>query len=389
MTSHLVARLARVCEFAEERCLEEAQQLTDIGANHMVACRRWQDIPPYQERIAKSSGVLGLTIKKNEHARQTPLLIAKALRGAYGHERHGLLSASPKIIIDDISFDIRQAETFALVGESGSGKTTVARALSGLLPYVLGSVEFDGRYDLKIPLGKRSLDLLRSMQLVFQNPDASLNPRQRVSQIVGRPLQRFLGLSGKELRNRVERLLEDVRLDVGYYRRFPDELSGGERQRVAIARALGPEPKLLLCDEILSGLDVSVQAGVLDLLQELQSELGISFLLISHDLAVVRSLAHRVGVMYWGSLCEIGDVEEVFKGPSHPYTYLLLSAVPEVDPNQVLPPARKDIGLLTEEVRAVCAFGPRCPWKVRSMCRSPPAVAGRQRYASSPLPHSA
>jgi peptide/nickel transport system ATP-binding protein len=181
-------------------------------------------------------------------------------------------------------------------------------------------------------------------------------------------LQIFFGLSGKKLRERIEQLLEDVRLGSAFYNRFPDELSGGERQRVAIARALAAEPKLLLCDEILSALDVSVQANVLELLADLQAKHGIAFLFISHDLAVVRSIAQRVGVMYWGSICEIGNVEEVFNPPFHPYTYLLLSAIPEADPNQVLPPARKDIGLLVEETKTACPFAPRCSWKDEHVC---------------------
>jgi len=206
------------------------------------------------------------------------------------------------------------------------------------------------------------------MQLVFQHPDASLNPRHRISQIIGRPLQMFFDLSGQDLRERVESLLQDVRLDRTYYDHFPDELSGGERQRIAIARALAAEPKILLCDEILSALDVSVQANVIELMVDLQAKRGIAYLFISHDLAVVRSLAHRVGVLYWGALCEIGNVEEVFRPPFHPYTYLLLSAVPEADPDQVMPDSRKDIGLLTEATKTACPFAPRCPWQIQPTC---------------------
>jgi peptide/nickel transport system ATP-binding protein len=231
-----------------------------------------------------------------------------------------------------------------------------------------GNVRFDDKYDLTIPVNKRTCDLLREMQLVFQNPDASLNPRQRVSQIIGRPLQMFFDLSGVALRERIESLLEDVRLDGKYYDRYPDELSGGERQRVAIARALAADPKLMLCDEVLSALDVSVQANILELLLDLQTKRDIAFLFISHDLAVVRSLAHRVGVLYWGSLCEIGTTEEVFTPPFHPYTYLLLSAVPEADPDQVMPEARKDIGLVVSEEKTSCPFALRCPWKMETYC---------------------
>ena len=206
-------------------------------------------------------------------------------------------------------------------------------------------------------MDERPKELLRSIQLVFQNPDASLNPRQRISQIINRPLQKFFGLSSEAARQQVESLLADVRLDASYAQRFPDELSGGERQRIAIARALAAKPKLLLCDEILSALDVSVQANILELLIALNAKHKLALLFISHDLAVVRSLAHRVGVMYWGVLCEVGLVEEVFTPPFHPYTYLLMSAVPEADPDQAMPPARKDIGLLTQGETGL----PLCP----------------------------
>lgn len=358
------------CTFAQARCLEEPQELAPAAARHLVACWLWQEIPPMPERLlAHANGLIAPETDVSEFEARPPILRVEDLSAAYSFRRNwGTFERIPHIIVDGVSLDIRPGETFALVGESGSGKTTVARALNGFLPYVEGLLELQGAYDLRRPLDKRSEELLRTIQLVFQNPDASLNPRQRVSQIVGRPLRKFLRLTGDELRRQIERLLEDVRLDAGYFDRFPDELSGGERQRVALARALAAGPKLLLCDEILSGLDVSVQASILKLLVDLQAEHSIAYLFISHDLAVVRSLAHRVGVLYWGSLCETGSVEEVFAPPYHPYTYLLLSSVPEADPDQELLPARKDIGLLTEERRMACPFASRCPWKVGTIC---------------------
>jgi peptide/nickel transport system ATP-binding protein len=215
----------------------------------------------------------------------------------------------------------------------------------------------------------RSKDVRREIQLVLQNPDASLNPRQRVHQIVGRPLELFFGLHGKERRAGVEKALEDVRLDAAFARRYPDELSGGERQRIAIARALAARPRLMLCDEILSALDVSVQASIVELLRELQREQGIAYLFISHDLAVVRSLSHRVGVLYLGELCEIGSAEEVYAPPYHPYTHMLLSAVPEVDGDVAISPAvRADPGPTSSRQPSACPFADRCPWKVGPVC---------------------
>ena len=361
------------CGFAQERCFAEKQSLVEMGPDHAVACWRGQDIPSFAQRMADTTGAVFQKCETLACEAGEILLKVEDMSAGYAPARRRLFARPvPKVVLDDISFDIQPGETLALVGESGSGKTTVARALNGFLPYMTGNVRFDGKYDLTIPVNKRTCDLLREMQLVFQNPDASLNPRQRVSQIIGRPLQMFFDLSGSALRERIESLLEDVRLDRKYYDRYPDELSGGERQRVAIARALAAEPKLMLCDEVLSALDVSVQANILELLLDLQTKRDIAFLFISHDLAVVRSLAHRVGVLYWGSLCEIGTAEEVFTPPFHPYTYLLLSAVPEADPDQVMPEARKDIGLVVSDEKTSCPFALRCPWIMEICCDDKP-----------------
>jgi peptide/nickel transport system ATP-binding protein len=203
----------------------------------------------------------------------------------------------------------------------------------------------------------------------LQNPDASLNPRQRVRDIIGRPLEFFFGYKGREVRKRIGQLLDDIRLDQSYAHRYPDELSGGERQRVAIARALAAKPKLLLCDEVLSALDVSVQADILDLLRALQQEHKIAYLFISHDLAVVRSISHRVGVLYRGQLVEVGTVEEVYSPPFHPYTHVLLSAVPEIGVDKEVSAAiRIDATPSGAKAQTACPFADRCPWKVGPIC---------------------
>ena len=249
---------------------------------------------------------------------------------------------APLVIVREVEFDLRARETFSLVGESGSGKSTIARTIGGLLGPLAGTITFEGK-SLAATVESRSKDVRREIQLVLQNPDASLNPRQRVHQIVGRPLELFFGLHGKARRAGVEQALEDVRLDAAFASRYPDELSGGERQRVAIARALAAKPRLMLCDEILSALDVSVQTSIVELLRQLQADQGIAYLFISHDLAVVRSLSHRVGVLYLGELCEVGTAEEVYAPPYHPYTHMLLSAVPEIDgENEVSTAVRAD-----------------------------------------------
>ena len=235
--------------------------------------------------------------------------------------RRGSLPGSwrrrPPVVVSDLSLAIHAGETFALVGESGSGKSTVARAISGLIAPLRGSIEFRGER-LPASIGGRSAELRRQIQYIFQNPDASLNPRARVGAILARPLEMFFGLGRREIDERVEQALLDVRLEAGYARRYPDELSGGERQRVAIARALVAKPELLLCDEILSALDVSVQANILTLLQELRRDHSVAMLFISHDLAVVRHLADSVGVLFRGQLMQVGPAERSSRRPSIP-----------------------------------------------------------------------
>ncbi len=372
------------CDYAQPRCFEEFQPLLEADQHHQIACWRWKEIPPFSSRLRPADTV---QIDSQQAVVDTQagslLLEVESLIIGYGSTGKGrVLRKKPTIIVDGISFNIYPGETMALVGESGSGKTTVARALSGLAPYVTGNLTYNEKYDLVDPVNKRNDELLRSVQLIFQNPDASLNPRQRVSKIIGQPLRRFFNLSGNALRQRVDSLLEDVRLDQSYYNHYPDELSGGERQRIAIARALAAEPDLLLCDEVLSALDVSVQASILELLIDLQTRRNVAYLFISHDLAVVRSIASRVGVLYWGSLCEIGHVDEVFTFPSHPYTEVLIKAIPEPDPDYVMPRTRKDTGLLADEEKKACPFAPRCPRKIGNICeeQEPPWQAAGETH---------
>ena len=270
--------------------------------------------------------------------------------------------------VNGVSFDIEEGEVFALVGESGSGKSTLARAISGLVAPDGGAIKLRGEA-LAPAVGDRSRDQRRLIQYIFQNPDASLNPRARIGETIARPLVHFFGMDGRRARTMVADALHDVRLDLSYQERYPDQLSGGERQRVAIARALVAKPALLLCDEILSALDVSVQASILALLQQLKSEHGIAMLFISHDLAVVRMLADRVCVLYGGEVMEIGPREAVFAPPYHPYTYSLLHAVP-------VPLRRPDKPIqsrgLAEPKRggAGCVYAGRCPWQLGEICET-------------------
>jgi ABC-type glutathione transport system ATPase component len=256
-----------------------------------------------------------------------PVLSLGNLSIAYGRRRGflGIGASEGSTVVRDVSLSIGRNETLALIGESGSGKSTIARAICGLVAPKAGTIQFDGKA-LSPLIETRPPAERRAIQYVFQNPDASLNPRMRVGEILARPLDVFFGEKGDAIRPRLEKAITDVRLEVAYLERFPNELSGGERQRVAIARALIAGPSLLLCDEVLSALDVSVQAHVLELLRDLRQRTGVSMLFISHDLGVVRSLADRIGVLYQGDLVEVGPTEQIFTSPQHPYTKRLLAA---------------------------------------------------------------
>ncbi len=235
-------------------------------------------------------------------------------------------------VLKDVSIKVPQGKTVAVVGESGSGKSTLARVITGLLPARQGSVIFQGS---RLPpvLGIRSKDQLRAIQMIYQMPDVALNPRQKISEVIGRPLEFYLGLVGEEKRARVAQLLLQIELPQDYVDRYPGQLSGGEKQRVCIARALAANPDLIICDEVTSALDQLVAEGILELLQNLQNELGVSYLFITHDLATVRAIADHIVVMYQGQVVEQGLKEEILTPPHAPYTELLLSSVPEMDPD--------------------------------------------------------
>jgi oligopeptide/dipeptide ABC transporter ATP-binding protein len=234
--------------------------------------------------------------------------------------------------VDDVSFSIRRGETFGLVGESGCGKSTTGRCILRLIEPTGGEVRFEGRDFLSV--GKEDLrQMRRDMQIIFQDPYSSLNPRMRVGDIIGEPLAIHQAGAKAERRDRVVELLKLVGLTPEHASRYPHEFSGGQRQRIGIARALALKPKFIVCDEPVSALDVSVQAQVVNLLQDLQEQLTLTYLFISHGLSVVEHISTRVGIMYLGKLVEVASSEEIFKNPLHPYTRALLSAIPFPDPD--------------------------------------------------------
>jgi peptide/nickel transport system ATP-binding protein len=275
--------------------------------------------------------------------------------------------------VDGVDFELRAGETLALVGESGCGKSTLARALVGLNPVTSGSAELAGR-----PLTGLSRAALRplrgELQLIFQDPYASLNPRYTIAQTIAEALLLHDKATRSTVDAKVCELLGQVGLDPELRARYPHEFSGGQRQRISIARALAVEPRLLLCDEVTSALDVSIQAQILDLLRSVQQELGLSYLFITHDLGVVRYIAHRVAVMYVGQIVELRDTESLFESPAHPYTQALLSSIPRVSRTsgerftlggEVPSPARPPSG---------CRFHPRCAKAFARCPREIPAL---------------
>src|SRR6056297_1335099 len=253
----------------------------------------------------------------------TPLVSVKGVSASYG----------PVKVLDDVSFDIHRGRTVAVVGESGSGKSTAARVITGLLPPTDGHVEFDGE-PLPRSYTDRTKDQLRQAQMIYQMADTALNPKKSIGEIIGRPAQFYSGLKGTALKKRVDELLDEIELEPAqYYNRLPSELSGGQKQRIGIARALAAEPRLIICDEVTSALDQLVAEGILKLLDKLQRELGLAYLFITHDLATVRAIADEVVVLKDGRVVESGARDEMFTPPHHPYTELLLSSVPEMDPD--------------------------------------------------------
>src|SRR5579859_3212190 len=270
--------------------------------------------------------------------------------------------------VDGVSFNVKAGETLALVGESGCGKSTVSRLVLRLIEPDQGEISFEGR-DL-LALDANDLRAFRrDAQIIFQDPYASLNPRMTVGQILGEPLALHGLVPAPRRRERVEELLGLVGLESRFARRYPHEFSGGQRQRIAIARALAVEPKLIICDEPVSALDVSIRSQILNLLRDLQDRLGLSYIFVSHDLAVVKHISNRVAVMYLGRIVEIASARELYTSPLHPYTEALLSAVPIPDPKM----KRRRIILEGEVPNPInppsgCHFHPRCPIRQLPLC---------------------
>ena len=279
---------------------------------------------PQQEYTRRLLAVRSLREEKGASKKEDTVLEVSSVSARYPR--------AEEVVLSDISVRVQKGKTVAVVGESGSGKSTLARVITGLLPPFQGDVRFCGEV-LSPALANRGREQLQSIQMIYQMPDVALNPRQKIAEIIGRPLEFYLGLKGGEKDVAIKRLLEQIELPADYMDRYPAQLSGGEKQRICIARALAAEPDLIICDEVTSALDQLVAEGILELLQNLQNQLGVSYLFITHDLATVKAIADSIVVMYQGRVVEQGPKAEILSPPHEAYTELLLSSVPEMDPD--------------------------------------------------------
>lgn len=303
------------CSQRQDQCTEELPGLRAVGKDWSVRCFYWEQTPEVRTELEIAESDSKVT--------KSVILQVEGLSAVHGSRAETVIAAR------DVSFDVMRGQCVALVGESGSGKSTIARAIAGLHPIAAGKLMLDGK---PVPslIRRRSVDERRRIQLVSQNPADALNPRQTVEDAIGRAARVLRGVGRRETGAEVRRLLDSVRLPARLATRYPSELSGGERQRVALARALAAAPDLVLCDEITSALDVSVQAAVLEVLNDLRSGIGLSLLLITHDLGVVAAVADEVLVLQAGTICERGVTRTVLHNATHPYTQQLLSAAPSI-----------------------------------------------------------
>ena len=356
------------CNLAEDKCKINSPDLEYISElKTSVRCFNYKKLIKQKSENQSNIKRNDKNIKVNEILNLTDVSISYAKQKLLDQILNKITDTNPTV--KDINIDINKGETIALVGESGSGKSTILKSIAGLLRTKEGKIKFDKDRVLSNDLKKRNSSDLRAIQLIFQNPDESLNPNHTVEEILAQPLKLYFGLSGEELKQNIIELLEKVRLGKFYMSRYPRQLSGGEKQRVAVARAFAAKPDIILCDEVTSALDVSVQAAVLNLLQKLKEDFGTTYIFVSHDLAVVRAISDRVAVLYQGRLCEIGPSKNVYKSPSHPYTEVLLGAVLEPDPDIKPKLVAEDI-VEDKPPAKGCCFQGRCPKILGDKCKN-------------------
>ena len=369
------------CNISDEKCKTKTPDLEFLSEiDTSVRCFNYKKVIINQNKNIQLKNLDEKNIENNEILSLSDVSISYAKQSFLDQLFNKLTDSNPTV--KDINININKGETIALVGESGSGKSTILKSIAGLLKTKDGNINFAQNRKVSEDLKNRSSDDLRAIQLIFQNPDESLNPNHTVEQILSQPLKLYFGLKEDKLKKNIIELLEKVRLGEFYMTRYPRQLSGGEKQRIAVARAFAAKPEIILCDEVTSALDVSVQAAVLDLLKKLKDDFGTTYIFVSHDLAVVKAISDRVAVLYQGRLCEIGPSKNVYKFPSHPYTEVLLGAVLEPDPDIKPKLIAEDI-IEEKPPEKGCCFQGRCPRILGDKCREevPPWQVGENGNA--------
>ena len=355
------------CNFSEEKCKNNSPQLEYLEElKTSVRCFNYKSLMN-DSQVNQTVNKIKTSLQDKEILNLSEVSISYAKQKLLDQVLNRISDDNPTV--KDININIKKGETIALVGESGSGKSTILKSIAGLLRTKGGIIKFDQKRNLSSDLKERDPNDLRIIQLIFQNPDESLNPNHTVEEIIAQPLKLYFGLKGEELKKNIIDLLQKVRLGEFYMSRYPRQLSGGEKQRVAVARAFAAKPDIILCDEVTSALDVSVQAAVLNLLQQLKEDFGTTYIFVSHDLAVVRAISDRVAVLYQGRLCEVGPSKDVYQFPSHPYTEVLLGAVLEPDPDIKPKLVAEDI-VEEKPPQKGCSFQGRCSRILGDICKN-------------------
>lgn len=359
------------CNYMVDDCKDQHPHFRVLEEGRWVRCHRAEEI--HGGEVAQFKDLEPAPLPTLDEMDKT--LSIKDLKTYYRQESTSALSLlglskhQDVKALDGVSFGVPRGATLGIVGESGCGKSTLAKTVVGLEDSTAGEMDLIG-VDINVPVVKRDLEVMKKLQMVFQNPDATLNPSFSIGYQIARPLRRFKVVPPGQVYDEVIKLLQAVRLDTTYYSRLPKQLSGGEKQRVAVARAIAAHPELVICDEPLSALDVSVQAATINLMVDLQREYGITMLFIAHDLSVVRFLSDYVAVMYLGKICELGPSENIYSPPFHPYTEALLSAIPIPDPTVKQRQIRLG-GTVPSPLNppAGCNFHTRCPRLLGDICR--------------------
>jgi len=378
------------CDNARDECRRKKPDLRQIDPRHWARCHFAEEIARMEWRPPEELMTDLSALAERVETRESILKVEHA-KTYYRVPSRKLVGGEKLYVkaVDDVSLEVRKGTTMGIVGESGCGKSTLVKTIIGMEKPTGGGFEFMG-LDVSMPVSKRDLALIQELQMVFQNPDSTLNPSFNVGQQIGRPLRRFKTVPKDQVRAEVIQLLDMMKLGEGYYNRLPRQLSGGEKQRVGIARAIAGRPELVLCDEPVSSLDVSVQAVVLNLLLEIQRQLGTTLVFIAHDLSVVRFFCDHIAVMYLGQIAEIGPAEAIYVPPYHPYTEALLAAVPIPDPSV----EQRHIRLSGTVPSALdppsgCRFNTRCPRKIGEICETVPpwrdAGNGHRIFCHIPL----